>query len=104
MIADLLRAVSNQNFVAANKAFTSIIADKMREVLVREYKDVAKKFVSKDDDTQTDEQAPPHQGSYVEEVIDEPSSSSNMEQFDMPGMRGPMVRDIVREKKRRSPR
>lgn len=85
ILQSLIAAVVSEDYVSANKQFSTIIAEKMKVAMDDAYKTVAQEFAK--------EQAPPQQDSYAEEVSTaEPSSSSNMEQHDTEHSR---VRDVI---------
>jgi len=44
---ELLRAIRAKDFVEAKEQFSTIIQDKMRAVLAREYQDTAKTLITK---------------------------------------------------------
>lgn len=44
---NLLQAIRAKDFVEAKEQFSSLIQDKMRAVLAREYQDTAKSLISK---------------------------------------------------------
>lgn len=44
---NLLRAIRSRDFVEAKEQFSSLIQDKMRAVLAREYQDVAQHIISR---------------------------------------------------------
>ena len=61
----LIQSIMRENFTEAKKEFSSLVAEKMQDIVKREYKETGHMFAK--------EQAPPQQDSYVEEVsTDEP--------------------------------